>query len=387
MTSAVPTSAHHEGADVGPVTMFGPDFPFAYDEFVRSPHGIGSVPESVRGTQVAIIGGGLSGMLAARELVRMGLHPVVYEADQIGGRMRSTPFEGHEGIVAEMGSMRFPPSSTTLFHYIDEMGLETEEFPNPLSDAAASTVVDLKGETHYAQALDDLPPVYTEVAIAWRKTLEQLADLHPLQEAIRQRDVARLKEIWNDLVRRYDDETFYGFLTHSDAFQSFRRREIFGQVGFGTGGWDTDYPNSILEILRVVATAADDHHRSIRGGSQQLPVRLWERPVEAAAHWPEGTSVRSLHVGGKPRGAVAELRRTAPNHLTVTDADGNIDTYPGGDLHRAVVDAAQQHHERRAAAPDRPLDRHRAHPLHGLEQGLRAGRPAVLEGRRPRHRP
>ncbi|WP_176482500.1 hypothetical protein, partial [Streptomyces albidoflavus] len=27
--------------------------------------------------------------------------------------------------------------------------------------------------------------------------------------------------------------------------------EIFGQVGFGTGGWDTDFPNSILEILRV----------------------------------------------------------------------------------------------------------------------------------------
>ena len=185
MTSAVPTTAHHEDADVGPVTMFGPDFPFAYDAFVRSPHGIGSVPESVHGTRVAIIGGGLSGMLAARELLRMGLHPVVYEADQIGGRMRSVPFEGHEGIVAEMGSMRFPPSSTTLFHYIDEMGLQTEEFPNPLSDAAASTVVDLKGETHYARALDDLPPVYTEVATAWRKTLEQLADLHPLQEAIR----------------------------------------------------------------------------------------------------------------------------------------------------------------------------------------------------------
>ncbi len=105
----------------------------------------------MHGTKVAIVGGGLSGMLAARELLRMGLHPVVYEADQIGGRMRSVPFEGHEGIVAEMGSMRFPPSSTTLFHYLDEMGLETEEFPNPLSDAAPSTVVDLKGETHYAQ--------------------------------------------------------------------------------------------------------------------------------------------------------------------------------------------------------------------------------------------
>jgi tryptophan 2-monooxygenase len=315
--------------------MFGPDFPFAYDDYVRSPHGIGSVPESVHGTAVAIVGGGLSGMLAARELLRMGLRPVVYEADQIGGRMRSVPFEGHDGIVAEMGSMRFPPSSTTLFHYLAEVGLETQEFPNPLSDATTSTVVDLKGETHYARTLEDLPPIYAEVARAWQQTLEKLADLSTLQEAIRTRDVVRLKEIWNELVRRYDDETFYGFLARSDAFRSFRLREIFGQVGFGTGGWDTDYPNSILEILRVVATAADDHHRSIVGGSQQLPLRLWEQPVAGAAYWPEGTSVRGLHEGGRPRGAVVDLRRTAPNHFTITDAGGRIDTYP------AVVYTAQ----------------------------------------------
>jgi monoamine oxidase len=327
MTSAVPTSLHHDEADHGPITMFGPDFPFAYDDYVRSPHGIGSVPEAAHGTSVAVIGGGLAGMLAARELVRLGLRPVVYEADQIGGRMRSVPFEGHDGIVAEMGSMRFPPSSTTLFHYLDEMGLETEAFPNPLAEVTPSTVVDLKGETHYARTLEDLPDVYREVADAWQKTLEQMADLVPLQEAIRRRDVVRIKEMWNELVRRYDDETFYGFLARSESFASFRLRELFGQVGFGTGGWDTDYPNSILEILRVVLTAADDEHRGITGGSQQLPVRLWSRVVQGAAHWPAGTSVQSLHAGGRPRGAVKELRKTAPNRFTVTDADGNIDTY------------------------------------------------------------
>jgi monoamine oxidase len=328
MTSAVPNTPQHEEPDARPITMFGPDFPFAYDDFVKSPHGIGSVPEAVHGTKVAVIGGGLSGMLAARELLRMGFQPVVYEADQIGGRMRSVPFEGHDGIVAEMGAMRFPASSTTLFHYLDEMGLETETFPNPLSEATSSTVVDLKGESHYAQTLADLPDVYHQVADAWLKTLEELAALGPLQEAVRQRDAMRLKEMWNELVRRYDDETFYGFLARSVPFHSFRLREVFGQVGFGTGGWDTDYPNSILEILRVVATAADDRHRGIVGGSQQLPLRLWSRPVGGASHWPEGTSVRSLHAGGRPRGAVTEIRRTEPHRFTITDAEGNIDTYP-----------------------------------------------------------
>ncbi len=329
MTSAVPTNATTEGASK-PITMFGPDFPFAYDDYVAHPAGIGSIPEAAHGTRVAIVGGGLSGMLAARELLRMGFQPVVYEADRIGGRMRSVTFDDHpdaEGVVAEMGSMRFPPSSTTLFHYLDEMGLETTAFPNPLCEATPSTVVDLKGETHFARTLEDLPPVYTEVAEAWTRTLEEHAELGPLQDAIRARDTAKVKEVWNRLVERLDDETFYGFLARSEAFKSFRLREIFGQVGFGTGGWDTDYPNSILEILRVVVTAADDHHRGIAGGSQQLPERLWSRPVDGAAHWPAGTSVQALHEDGVPRPAVTEIRRMDPDRFTIHDADGRIDTF------------------------------------------------------------
>jgi tryptophan 2-monooxygenase len=111
-------------------------------------------------------------------------------------------------------------------------------------------------------------------------------------------------------------------------------REIFGQVGFGTGGWDTDFPNSILEILRVVYTGADDDHRLIVGGSQQLPLRLWERTPDKAVHWPSGTSLSSLH-GGAPRPAVTRLHRTAGNRITVTDASGDVRTY------RAAVFTAQ----------------------------------------------
>ncbi|MDQ3157853.1 MAG: FAD-dependent oxidoreductase [Actinomycetota bacterium] len=308
--------------------MFGPDFPFAYDDYVANPKGIGSVPSEAYGKKVAIIGGGLAGTLVARELLRMGLRPVLYEADQMGGRMRSVPFEGHPGITAEMGAMRFPPSSTTLFHYLDEMDLSTTPFPNPLAEVTASTVVDLKGEKYFARSLDDLPDVYAEVAEAWSATLEDHADYDDLTDAIRLRDTARIKEIWNDLIRRYDDVTFYGFLCQSKAFEDFSLKEIFGQVGFGTGGWDTDFPNSILEILRVVCTAADDHHRGIVGGSQQLPERLWRAPVEDPAHWPEGTSVRSLHEDGQHRPGVVSILRTHPNNITITDSSGEVETFP-----------------------------------------------------------
>lgn len=327
---SVPINPGSGGAATGaaPLTMFGPDFPFAYDDYVRSPLGIGSIPVAAHGRRVAVIGGGVSGTLVARELLRMGLHPVLYEADQIGGRMRSVPFNGHPGITAELGSMRFPPSSTTLFHYLGEMGLRTEPFPNPLAAFTPSTVVDLKGVKYFARTLDDLPPIYREVSQAWADTLAEHADGTALDEAIRHRDIAAIRSIWSDLVRRYDDVTFYGFLCQSKHFASFAKRELFGQVGFGTGGWDTDYPNSILEILRVVCTAADDDHHGIIGGSQQLPQRLWDTPVHGAAHWPAGTSVQSLHGGAVPRPRVTALARAGPDAIAVTDQSGHSETFP-----------------------------------------------------------
>ncbi|WP_338885939.1 NAD(P)/FAD-dependent oxidoreductase [Rhodococcus sovatensis] len=325
MTTPVTPDSTSADEDERPLTMFGPDFPFAYDDYLAHPGGLGHVPDSAVGTEVAIIGGGLAGMVTAFELMKLGMKPVVYESDQIGGRMRSVPFPGHLGVVAEMGAMRFPPSSTALFRYLDMLGLQTEPFPNPLAEATPSTVIDLKGESHYAHVLDDLPEIFAEVARAWQRTLEDHADLVPLQRAIRARDAAAIKRLWNELVVRFDDQTFYGFLAASEHFRSFRLREVFGQVGFGTGGWDTDYPNSILEILRVVVTAADDHHRGIVGGAQQLPVGLWNTEVESK-YWPAGTSVASLN-GGTPLPRVVGLRRTAAG-IVVRDSSGDERTFP-----------------------------------------------------------
>ncbi|HEX5569665.1 MAG TPA: NAD(P)/FAD-dependent oxidoreductase [Streptomyces sp.] len=343
MTSTVPTAVpeeqHAQGRAEPPLTMFGPDFPFAYDDFLAHPAGLGSVPATEHGTEVAVVGGGLSGIVVAYELMKMGLRPVLHEADQIGGRLRTATFEGCETdesgeLTAEMGAMRFPPCSTAFWHYADLVGLQSSPFPNPLAPATPSTVIDLKGETHYARTLQDLPEVYRQVMEAWNTCLEEGADFSAMQRAIRTRDVPRIREIWSRLVEKLDNQTFYGFLCDSPAFASFRHREIFGQVGFGTGGWDTDFPNSILEILRVVYTGADDDHRGIVGGSQQLPLRLWEHEPDKPVHWPKGTSLKSLH-GGAPRPAVTRLRRAAGDRVTVTDAGGESRTY------RAVVFTAQ----------------------------------------------
>ncbi|MEX5635047.1 flavin monoamine oxidase family protein [Parafrankia sp. FMc2] len=288
--------------------MFGPDFPFGYDRWLDHPAGLGQLPPHQLGQPVGIVGGGIAGLVAAYELMRLGLRPVVFEAEQLGGRMRSACFPGHPDTVAELGAMRFPPSATAFFHYVNLVGLGTRPFPNPLADATDATLIDINGTRHWARTSADLPVVYQAVGDAWAKALQEGAELSAMDDAIRRRDETTIKSIWNRLVRELDDQSFYGFLSTAPAFVSFRHRELFGQVGFGTGGWDTDFPNSILEVLRVVYTHADDRHVSIVGGCQRLPLRLWEHTPEALAHWPAGTSLAALHPAG-PRPAVTRIAR------------------------------------------------------------------------------
>lgn len=312
-----------------PITMLNPDFPFSYDHYLAHPGGLGSVPEHMLGTEVAVIGAGLSGLVTAYELMKLGLRPVVYEADRIGGRLRTAAFPAAPGVVADLGGMRFPVSGKAFYHYVDLLGLETQDFPNPLAGATSSTVIELAGQKHYAEKPSDLPPFFREVADAWKAAVNDGARFGEMQDAIRARDTARIKELWNELLPLMDEQTFYGFIAASESFKKagFAHREAFGQVGFGTGGWDTDFPNSILEILRVVYTDADDQHRLIRGGAQRLPEALWQHAPSDIKHWPEGTSLASLHAGS-PRGAVGKISRDPDGNLRVRERWGREASYP-----------------------------------------------------------
>jgi lysine 2-monooxygenase len=78
MTSAIPVATHEPGEQ-----------PFGHDDW-------------------------LSGIVTVHELVELGLRPVVHAAHEIGGRLRSVPFDGPPGVVAETGAMRFPPTPVRL---------------------------------------------------------------------------------------------------------------------------------------------------------------------------------------------------------------------------------------------------------------------------------
>ncbi|MFK4267638.1 flavin monoamine oxidase family protein [Streptomyces milbemycinicus] len=314
--------------------MLIPDFPFPYDEYLAHPDGLGSIPREHHGTQIAIVGAGMSGLVAAYELMKLGLQPVVYESAQLGGRLRGARQPGTDLPVADLGGMRFPRSARALFHYIDLLRLDTTPFPNPLTPASDSTVIEIAGRRHYAESAADLPPMFHDVATAWQDCLEERAHFRAMRRAIADRDYATIKRLWNELVPVLDDMSFSHYLATSKAFSAlpFEYREAFGLVGFGTGGWDTNFPDSMLEILRVVYGGAEDDQQRILGGAQRLPQLLWQHAPRQLAHWPAGTSLASLH-GGSPRGAVRRIRRAdgpggPGGPIEVTDRWGRTATYP-----------------------------------------------------------
>ena len=311
-----------------PVTMFGPDFPFAFDDWITHRAGLGTIPAAAHGREVAIVGAGMAGAVAGYELMKLGLKPVIYESARLGGRLHSHYFENADGAIAELGGMRFPASSTAFYHYTNILGLTVKPFPNPLSAGAPSTVIDLEGQTLYAQTAQDLPPLYRQVAAAWNAALECDGQLSAIKAAVRRRDIGAIKAIWNALIPLWDDRTFYDFVAHSAAFAelSFRHREIFGQVGFGTGGWDSDFSNSMLEILRVVITECEQNQCFIIEGAEQAVRRLWTRAPQPLAHWPRGTSLATLH-DGAPRPAAKSIRRAEHGDLEIIDQWSHRRTY------------------------------------------------------------
>jgi monoamine oxidase len=73
---------------------------------------------------VAVVGAGLAGLAAARELVRLGREPAVLEArDRVGGRTLNEPIG--EGKIVEIGGQWVGPTQTRVVELISELGLET----------------------------------------------------------------------------------------------------------------------------------------------------------------------------------------------------------------------------------------------------------------------
>ena len=85
---------------------------------------------------IAIVGAGMAGLVAAWLLQRAGLHVRLYEASQrVGGRVRTLREGFSSGLYAEAGAMRIPAPHKLTLHLCKTFGLQLTEFIQDNSDA------------------------------------------------------------------------------------------------------------------------------------------------------------------------------------------------------------------------------------------------------------
>jgi monoamine oxidase len=98
--------------------------------------------------RIAVLGAGISGLVAAHELKGLGLPVTVFErAGRVGGRIETFQFPGTDHL-GELGAMRIPGSHTHTLRYISKLGL----------DGRLARFTSLFRNRNGLVALDDLPP-------------------------------------------------------------------------------------------------------------------------------------------------------------------------------------------------------------------------------------
>ena len=59
---------HAAGGGQRPITIFGPDFPFPFDDWIEHPAGLGCIPAERHGAEVAIVGAGIPVLVLVHDL-------------------------------------------------------------------------------------------------------------------------------------------------------------------------------------------------------------------------------------------------------------------------------------------------------------------------------
>ena len=273
---------------------------YDYVEFVNSENGIATLPEEKLGAEVAIIGAGVSGLVAAYELLKIGANPVIFEAtDRIGGRAYSkhfTELDGKESpVLAELGSMRFPPSGKLFFYYLEnvfELTTEGGSFPDPGQVPTKlyyeNQEIDWKKGSPSPENED-----FKKIGDDWNKFVNQLVE--PLIKAWQELATAKqegddreyeekrtkLRQIWQGYIYRYQNVSFYQAVRQGIPSWTDEDVNKFGALGIGSGGFGPLFPVNFLEFLRIVANGWEDNQILLPFGISYFIEKFYTEKVQS----------------------------------------------------------------------------------------------------------
>ena len=242
---------------------------------------MGTVPPERYDARVVIVGGGVAGLVAAYELLRVGLDPIVLEAtDRFGGRVWSRHFTEKDGTpsadFAEMGAMRVPPSNKTFGYYASLFGMEPTPFPDP---GQVETLLYYQN-TRYPWAAKAPPPgIFNKINDDFNQFVGPLlaAIWAPWQKG----DMGAVRDLWQKYIHDYAGVSVYGALRAGIPSWTAEDFNAFGALGVGSGGFGPFYPLGFLELLRTLVNMWENDQKLYVDGMKQLTNGFYTKKVSS----------------------------------------------------------------------------------------------------------
>ena len=282
---------------------------------------------------IVIVGAGLAGLSAARELTRAGQEVVILELQsRSGGRCKTIaqPYLA-PGLYGEAGGMRFPQTHELIMTYIDLFGLRTAPFANmrnsvsPTHDTTHSRLL-VEGESAHGglfympNLLGNKPvPMAREFASEdslvnrvrrkWEESIEKL------KQSFKESDF----DAWSQIVTKYKAHSLLDFLVESDWDSDLI--EGISKFGLGLGGYGSILGISFIEILRLFVVDDDCENIQLVGGMEKL-VRAFltadEAPLSSKIRY--GIRVTGLRRKAGSGRVVVEFQVNGTLHTSDTSA-------------------------------------------------------------------
>ncbi|MBA1194785.1 NAD(P)/FAD-dependent oxidoreductase [Pseudomonas entomophila] len=278
-----------------------PDLCFDYRRLVEQAGGIAQATKTTH--RICIVGAGVTGLVAARELLRCGFTEitVIEKAKRVGGR-HFTVVDGPEDYKKpstpfELGAMRMPFFNRTgeppeagrslMAYYSQLFGLRTSDFPNPGTPWVNATGIymregQLEGQGEptlliWQNSDGNTPPpgaALRRVHDKWERFAQRFAEKVAASYGTRMWET-----LWRQIVERYQSLSFRQLveLPFLDVLDPDRpgdfgglgmtedESSIFYAIGIGDGSWGAFYDVCCLYPLRTALFGFSSHLQLIHG--------------------------------------------------------------------------------------------------------------------------